>query len=67
VAKKKGTPGVTPDFESATVFSRGQAARVFQEVKDQDKVLIVNKQNRPQTVIISYERYRRLKEEGADI
>ena len=34
---------------------------------DKDDVVIVNKNSRPQTVIISYERYKRLKEDGVDI
>ena len=42
-------------------------SRIFKEVNEQDKVLIVSKQNKPQNVVISYERYKRLREEGADI
>ena len=34
----------------------------FSDVKEKDKVVIVNKQNKPQAVIISYDRYIRLKE-----
>lgn len=67
MAKKKVAVGTVPDYESATAFSRGKAASIFKDIVAQDKVLIVNKQNRPQTVIISFERYQRLKEEGADI
>ena len=66
MAKKKATPNVNPD-EAITSFQKGQASRIFREVKDRDKVLIVNKQNKPQNVVISYERYLRLREEGADI
>lgn len=67
VAKKKVPSGITPDYEAITTFQKGQASRIFKEVKEQDKVLIVNKQNKPQNVVISYERYMRLKAEGADI
>ena len=57
-----------PEYRSITEFLRGQASRIFSDVKDLDKVVIVNKQNKPQAVIISYERYKRLKEESdADI
>lgn len=57
-----------PEYRSVTEFLRGQASRIFSEVREQDKVVIVNKQNKPQAVVISYERYKRLKEqENADI
>ena len=58
---------VLPDYESVTPFLKGQASKIFKEVADNDKVLIVQKQNKPQNVIISYERYKKLKNEGADI
>ena len=57
-----------PEYHSITEFLRGQASRIFSDVKDNDKVVIVNKQNKPQAVIISYDRYIRLKEkEQSDI
>lgn len=59
--------GIIPDYESVTPFLKGQASRIFKEVADEDKVLIVQKQNKPQNVIISYERYLKLKRNGADI
>ena len=49
-----------PEYHSVTEFLRGQASRIFSEVKEEDKVVIVNKQNKPQTVVISYDRYKRL-------
>ncbi len=62
MAKSRSQP--IPDYRSMTEFLRGQASRIFTEVKDQDKVVIVNKQNKPQAVVISYERYKRLKEKS---
>lgn len=56
-----------PEYRSVTEFLRGQASRIFSDIKDKDKVIIVNKQNKPQAVIISYERYIRLKEDNLDI
>lgn len=67
MAKKKASSNVNPDYVAITSFQKGQASRIFKEVKERDKVLIVNKQNKPQNVVISYERYLRLREEGADI
>ena len=60
VAKRKNQ--VIPEYRAMTDFLRGQASRIFSEVKDHDRVIIVNKQNKPQVVIISYERYVKIKE-----
>ncbi len=57
-----------PEYHAITEFLRGQASRIFADIKEKDKVVIVNKQNKPQAVIISYDRYIRLKEkENLDI
>jgi len=64
VAKSKG--GEIPVYHSVTEFLKGQASRIFKEVNEQDKVVIVNKQNKPQAVIISYDRYKRLKEKESN-
>ncbi len=66
MAKNKGSE--IPIYHSVTEFLKGQASRIFKEVNDQDKIVIVNKQNKPQAVVISYDRYKRLKEkEVSDI
>lgn len=49
---------VLPDYESVTPFLKGQASKIFKEVADNDKVLIVQKQNKPQNVVISYKEKR---------
>lgn len=64
---EKNLDYVIPDNHTATEFSRGQAAKIFDSVVDGDKVVIVNKNSRPHNVIISYARYLRLKQDGADI
>lgn len=64
MSRKKPT---LPDYESVTPFLKGQASKIFKDVAEKDKVLIVQKQNKPQTVVISYERYLELKKNGADI
>ena len=46
---------------------RDTASKIFEDVATMDQVVIVNKNSRPQNVIISYDRYCRLKESGADI
>ena len=62
--KKKN---VVPKYISVTPFLRGQSSKIFKEVAENDAVVVVQKQNNPQSVIISYERYRKLKEDGVDI
>ena len=52
---------IIPDYESVTPFLKGQASKIFKDVADSDKVLIIQKQNKPQNVVISYERYLKLK------
>lgn len=55
------------DFHPITEFLRGQASKIFDDVVNEDKVVIVNKHSKPHDVIISYERYVRLLNEDADI
>ncbi|MBQ1229695.1 MAG: type II toxin-antitoxin system prevent-host-death family antitoxin [Clostridia bacterium] len=62
--QKKST---VPESHTATEFLRGQASKIFDTIVQKDHVVIVNKNSEPQNVIISYERYKRLKENGADI
>lgn len=56
-----------PENHTATEFLRGKASRIFEEVVEKDNVVIVNKNNKPKNVIIIYDRYCRLKKNGADI
>ena len=56
-----------PDYTSVTPFLKGQASKIFKEVVENDSVLIVQKQNKPQNVIISYERYKKLIGRGVKI
>lgn len=58
---------IIPDNHTATEFLKGQASKIFDEIVKEDKVVIVNKHSRPHNVIISYERYVRLKEQTMDI
>ncbi len=63
--KKKET--TIPEYESVTPFLKGQASKILKSVADNDTILIVQKQNKPQNVIISYKRYLELKKNGVDI
>lgn len=57
-ARKKESP---PDFYTATDFLRGQASKIFKEVSEEDKVVLVTSHGKPNAVVISYERYKKLK------
>ena len=67
MGKKKSKAITVPRTEQATQFLKGQASQIFKSVVDKDDVLVVNKHSAPHVVIISYERYKQLKEKGADI
>ena len=58
---------IIPEYHTATEFLRGQASKIFENVAKDDNVVLVNKNSKPQNVIISYDRYCRLKKSGADI
>lgn len=61
------TKQIIPQNHTATEFLRGKASQIFEDVVQNDHVVIVNKNSKPQNVIISYDRYCRLKTSGADI
>lgn len=58
---------IIPEPHTATEFLRGQASKIFERVVEDDTVVLVNKNSKPQNVIISYDRYCRLKKANADI
>lgn len=58
---------IIPESHTATEFLRGQASKIFEKVAEDDTVVLVNKNSKPQNVIISYDRYCRLKKANADI
>ena len=62
-----GNEVVIPVHHQMTEFLRGKASQIFDEVVEQDSVVLVNKNSKPHNIIISYERYCRLKAQGADI
>lgn len=58
---------IIPESHTATEFLRGHASKIFEKVAEDDTVVLVNKNSKPQNVIISYDRYCRLKKANADI
>ncbi len=58
MAKKKSKSLV---YKPITDFLRGKASIIFREVADNDSIVVVNRNSKPQNVIISYDRYERMK------
>lgn len=67
MAEKNKKRNVLPELQPITAFQKGQTAKLFAEIAEEDKTVVVNKHSKPLCAVISYERYRKLKEEGADI
>ena len=57
---------ILPESHTATEFLRGQASKIFDSVASEDKIVTVIKHSKPQVVIISYERYKKLIEQGVE-
>lgn len=67
MAEKKKKRDILPEQKPITAFQKGETARIFADIADTDKTVVVNKHSKPLCAVISYERYKKLKEEGADI
>ena len=68
MAWKKATPKV-PIMEHLNIaeFNRGQSSRLLKELMAADRTAYIQKNGKPMAMIISYERYQRLCENGVDI
>lgn len=67
MAGKKKKRDILPEQQPITAFQKGQTAKIFAEIVETDKTVVVSKHNKLLCAIISYERYKKLKEEGVDI
>lgn len=48
-------------------FNRGQSSRLLRELATNDNTAFILKNGKPLAVVMSYERYERLLQEGIDI
>ena len=48
-------------------FNRGQSSKIIRSLVEEDKAAFIQKNGKPIAVVMSYERYQRLFEEGVDI
>jgi len=63
----KSKKNIVPDSNKITDFLRGQSSKIFKSVKDENKTVIVNKHSEPYVVVISYDKYKELKERNVGI
>ena len=48
-------------------FNRGQSSKLIRGLVEEDKTAFIQKNGKPIAVVMSYERYQRLFEQGLDI
>ena len=48
-------------------FNRGQSSKLLRELAEKDNTTFILKNGKPMAVVMSYERYQRLLQEGIDI
>lgn len=63
-SKKQKSP---MDHFNIAEFNRGQSSKIIKNLVEEDKTAFIQKNGKPIAVVMSYERYQRLYEEGIDI
>ena len=48
-------------------FNRGQSSKLIRDLVDKDNTAYIQKNGKPIAVVMSYERFQRLYEQGIDI
>ncbi len=48
-------------------FNRGQSSKLLRELAEKDNTAFILKNGKPMAVVMSYERYQRLLQDGIDI
>lgn len=48
-------------------FNRGQSSKLLRDLSENDKTAYIQKNGKPIAVVMSYERYQRMYENGIDI
>ena len=57
-----------PEYRAVSELAKGKSPEIIKIVNDEDRPVILTKQGKPTSVIISYERYTKLKyTDNADI
>ena len=64
---KKAKPKVPMEHLNIAEFNRGQSSKLIRGLVEADKAAFIQKNGKPIAVVISYDRYQRLLQEGIDI
>ena len=67
MAEKKTKPKIPIEHLNIAEFNRGQSSKLLRNLTVEDKTAFIQKNGKPMAVVISYERYKRLLDEGVDI
>jgi prevent-host-death family protein len=60
--------GKTPlDHVNIAELNHGKASQILKNIAEEDKTAIIQKSGKPLVVVISYEKYLRLFENGIDV
>ena len=64
---EKKKPKAPIEHLNIAEFNRGQSSKLINKLIAEDKAAFICKHGKPQAVVISYERYKRLLEEDIDV
>lgn len=68
VRQLSGKKMITPmEHLNIGEFNRGQSSKLLRELAEKDNTAFILKNGKPMAVVMSYERYQRLLQEGIDI
>ena len=55
------------EYHNMSEFLKGQASKILTNISDNDTTALILKNGKPKVVVISYEKYKKLLEDGVDI
>lgn len=67
MAGNKNKPKIPMEHLNIAEFNRGQSSKLIRGLVAEDKSAFIQKNGKPIAVVITYERYKRLLDEGVDI
>jgi len=67
VAKKKPDPNEPMEHHNIADFLRGKSSKILRHLSEEDKTSFIHKNGKPLVVVMSNERYERMKRAGVDI
>ena len=67
VSEDKFRPKIPMEHLNIAEFNRGQSSKLIGKLVTEDKVAFIHKHGKPQVVVISYERYKRMLADEVDV